>query len=121
MSHTIATINLAALKHNFSQIETLAPNCYIWAMIKGNGYGHGLVRVAKTLSGADTFGVTCIEEGLALRQEAGIKSSIVIMKGFYNEAELLQFYKYNLGAVVHCLDQVCLLEKKNQLFLYLYG
>lgn len=112
MGHAIAAINLMALKHNFSQIEALAPNCCIWAMIKGNGYGHGLVRVAKALSRANTFGVTCIEEGLALRREVSAQSSVIIMKGFHNEAELFQFYKYNLGAVVHCLDQVCLLEKR---------
>ena len=113
MNHAIAAINLTALKHNFSQIETLVPNCHIWAMIKSNGYGHGLIRIAKTLSGAHTFGVTCIEEGLALRREAEIKSSIIIMQGFYNEVELSQFYKHNLGAVIHCLDQVCLLERNN--------
>ena len=112
MNRPTATINLSALKYNFNQLKKLAPNRLVWAMIKSNGYGHGLVRVAKALSGADAFGVSCLEEALSLR-EASIKLPIIVMKGFYNESELSQFSQNRLGAVVHCPDQVHLLEKSN--------
>ncbi|PNT90113.1 alanine racemase [Coxiella burnetii] len=112
MNRATATINVTALKHNLSQIKALAPKSLAWAMIKSNGYGHGLVRVAKALSDANAFGVACIDEALTLR-EVGIKSPIIVMKGFYNEAELSQFARHRLGAVIHCSDQVSLLEKTN--------
>ena len=110
MNRPIATINLSALKYNFYQLKNLAPNRLVWAMIKSNGYGHGLVRVAKALSDADAFGVSCLEEALILR-EASIKLPIIVMKGFYNESELSQFSQNRLGSVIHCPDQVRLLEK----------
>lgn len=112
MNRPIATINLSALKYNFYQLKNLAPNRLVWAMIKSNGYGHGLVRVAKALSDADAFGVSCLEEALILR-EASIKLPIIVMKGFYNESELSQFSQNRLGSVIHCPDQVRLLEKNN--------
>lgn len=110
MTRAIAAINLTALKHNFSLVKKIAPSRSIWAMIKSNGYGHGLLRVAKILSEeADAFGVACMEEAMTLR-EAGIKTPIVVMRGFSNERELLKFVRYHLAAVIHQLDQVRLLE-----------
>lgn len=109
MTRAIASINLMALKHNFSLIKKVAPSQFIWAMIKSNGYGHGLLRVAKILSEADAFGVACMEEAMTLR-EAGIKTPIVVMRGFSNERELLEFVHYHLSAVIHQPDQVRLLE-----------
>lgn len=109
MTRAVATINLTALKHNFFQVKKVAPNQCIWAMIKSNGYGHGLLRVAKILSEADAFGVACIEEAMTLR-EAGIKTPIVVMRGFRNERELSKFVHHHLTAVIHQPDQVRLLE-----------
>lgn len=109
MTGAIAAINLTALKYNFSQVKKVAPNQFIWAMIKSNGYGHGLLRVARILSEADAFGVACMEEALTLR-EAGIKTPVVVMRGFSNERELSQFIRRRLAAVIHQPDQVRLLE-----------
>ena len=109
MTRAVATINLTALKHNFSLVKKAAPSQFICSMIKSNGYGHGLLRVAKILSKADAFGVSCIEEAMILR-EAGIQTPIVVMSGFGNERELLKFVRYHLTAVIHQADQVRLLE-----------
>lgn len=51
-----------------SQIE---PSVKILAVVKANGYGHGLVEAARTFagSGADYLGVSTLEEGLLLRKE----------------------------------------------------
>ena len=106
----LATINISALQHNFSQVQKLAKNQSILAMIKSNGYGHGLVRVAKQLSSAQAFGVASLEEATLLR-EAGIKNSIVVMAGFYHQAEIPIFVKQQLTAVIHEPGQMVALEE----------
>jgi len=108
----IAYIDVNALKYNYSRLQQLANGRHILAMIKSNGYGHGLLRIANALNHADAFGVACIEEAIALR-EAKVKQPIVVMAGFYDEDELPQFVDYNLDAVVHRPDQIASLEKNH--------
>ena len=110
MNRALATIDLQALKYNFSRVKEIVPQSFVLAMIKSNGYGHGLVRVAKTLTLANAFGVACIDEALILR-ENGITTPIVVVCGFDDETELNEFTQHNLVAVIHHSHQVSLLEK----------
>lgn len=75
------------------------------AMIKSNGYGHGLLRIAQNLPHAQAFGVACLEEALILR-DAGIKNEIVVMAGFYNAAELPLMIQHHLTCVIHQFEQI---------------
>jgi len=65
-------------------------------VVKANGYGHGAREVAKALEheGSDAFGVATLEEGVELR-EAGIRSPIVILAGFY-PAQIDQLLRHRL-------------------------
>ncbi|WP_100623100.1 alanine racemase [Candidatus Coxiella mudrowiae] len=110
MNQAVATIDLQALKHNLSRIKEIAPQSFVLAMIKSNGYGHGLVRVAKTLLLVNAFGVACIDEALILRENR-IVTPIVVMRGFIDEKELKKFIHYNLVAVIYHSHQLNLLEK----------
>ena len=107
-------IQLDALKHNFSQVKALAPNSSVLAMVKSNGYGHGIERIALALPEADAFGVACIEEGLLLRK-AGIKQPIVLIEGLFHPDELSLAAADNFTLVVHHEGQVEMLER-NVLF-----
>lgn len=106
---TLAQINLNALQHNFAVVRKHAADHHIWAMIKANAYGHGLIRVAKTLSDADAFGVATLDEALQLRN-AGITQQIVVMSGFLSRDEINIFAEHQLAAVVHDAWQVAALE-----------
>ena len=65
---TQARIFPAHLRHNAARVRELAPGARIMACVKANGYGHGMVTVAQTLSGyVDGFAVAGIEEALTLR------------------------------------------------------
>ena len=69
-------IDLSAIEHNYKLIRnTVRSGVKILGVVKADGYGHGLVEVAKELElqGIDYLGVTEIDEGLQLRQQ-GIKS-----------------------------------------------
>ena len=55
------------------------------AMVKANAYGHGLVEVARALSGADSLAVARPEEAEALRA-AGVDADIVLLEGVFDAA-----------------------------------
>ncbi|HEX8838111.1 MAG TPA: alanine racemase [Candidatus Acidoferrum sp.] len=114
-----AEVSLGRLAHNLAAIRQYvnppeekrkAPR-KILSIVKGNGYGHGGPQVAKALekAGSDWFGVTCTDEGIAVR-EAGVRRPILVLTGFVagEEARLL---KHDLTAVVHQCDQLPLLER----------
>lgn len=104
------TIDLAALRHNYHQVKAHAPHSRVIAMVKSNGYGHGITCVSQALPFADAFGVACIEEGLLLR-EANVKNPIVLMEGLFEISELELAVKHDFTLVVHHISQVEMLEK----------
>ena len=104
-----AVINLDALRHNYFLAKELSGGKVV-AVIKANAYSHGAVRCAQALADvADAFAVACIEEALELR-EAGITQPIILLEGFFDESEISLIAKYQLDAVVHCNDQLKILE-----------
>jgi alanine racemase len=105
-----AFIDLNALCHNLQQVRTLVPKSKVIAMIKSNGYGHGLLPVAKNLEDADAFGVACLGEASILRKN-GIDKKILLMRGFSDIAELFTAIDYNLDLVIHDMTQLAILEQ----------
>lgn len=107
---TRATVDCAALRHNLAVARSSAPNARVLAVIKSDGYGHGLLPVARTLAGdADGFAVTCLEEARPLR-EAGLDQRIVLLEGLYEPAELTEAAALGADLVVHADWQVHVLE-----------
>ena len=102
-------INLAALGHNINRVRQIAPRSKVMAIVKADAYGHGITRVAKTLSTADAFGVACLEEARELRT-AGINHPVVLLEGPYSPGELAEIEQLNLDIVVHDQSQVKMLE-----------
>lgn len=105
----IATIKCSALRHNLMIARKHAPNSKVLAVVKANGYGHGIVEVSKALAGADGFGVACLDEAIALR-EAGIQQPILLLEGPFSADELGMIADYNLSVVVHHAQQIAWLE-----------
>ena len=84
-------IELAALRHNYLALQgTVGAGVKLMAMVKADGYGHGLVPVATALAavGAKVFGVAEVEEGIRLR-EAGVAGEIVIVLGSRDYPEII--------------------------------
>lgn len=105
-----AELDMAAVTYNLARIRAYAPKAKIMAVIKANAYGHGLIRIAKTLADADAFAVARLGEGIALR-EAGITQRIAVLQGFVDREELEFHIRYGLEPVVHSPPQVELLEQ----------
>ena len=100
-----AVIDLNALTNNFRLIQSLSPNSKVLAVLKANGYGHGLERIAKALPDADAFGVARIDEALALRA-AGIVKPIVLLEGFFAKEDIDVLAIHNLQTIVHNSEQL---------------
>lgn len=80
------------------------------AVVKANGYGHGLRHIAKNAEGADAFGVARIEEALQLRA-SGVVKPILLLEGFYSANDLPVLVTNNIQTVVHCYEQLDALEQ----------
>lgn len=103
-------IDKTALKHNYQRVKELAPHSKVMAIIKADAYGHGLVRVAETLTDVDAFGVACLEEAEQLR-DASITKPIVLLEGPHKAIDLSRIVQLNLDIVLHNDDQLRQLEQ----------
>ncbi|MEO7251356.1 MAG: alanine racemase, partial [Arenimonas sp.] len=106
---TTATIDLGALRHNLDRVRALAPNSKVMAVVKADGYGHGLERVARALADADAFGVAALADAERLRA-SGLTQRIVLLSGFDELADLAQLRELGVDTVVHHDSQLRLLE-----------
>jgi len=108
MRATCATIHLGALRENLRRVRELAPGARVMAVIKADGYGHGLERVARALEGADAFGVAAIADGQRLRA-AGASQRIVVLQGPDEPGDLPELRRLKLDAVIHHESQIDML------------
>ena len=107
-----AVLNLDAVQHNLQTVRRYAPDAKIMAVIKANGYGHGLLRIAEALQSVDAFAVARVDEGVRLRK-AGIKNRIAVLEGFTCAEELDELLLYQLEPVAHSFTQLEVFERKS--------
>jgi len=106
---TFATVHLGALRHNLGVARAHAPRSRAFAVIKANGYGHGLARVARALSEAEGYALLDLEEAIALRA-AGYRQRMLLLEGFFEPGELPLLAAHRIAAVVHNRDQLRMLR-----------
>lgn len=79
--NTWAEIDLDKIAYNVKALANLLPKEHrVMGVVKGNGYGHGSVQVARTLTenGVDFLMVALLEEAVTLR-EGGIRTPILVV------------------------------------------
>jgi alanine racemase len=102
---TAATIDLPALRHNLGVVRRRAPNSKVFAVIKANAYGHGLLRAARAFADAD--GLAVIEPDAAVRlREAGYTQRVLLLEGFFESRELPVLVQHRISTAVHSLEQI---------------
>jgi alanine racemase len=104
-----AVIDGAALRHNLGVAKSHAAQSRIMAVVKANGYGHGLLRVAEALAETDGFAVLGLDEAITLR-EAGYSQTIMLLEGLFHPDALTIASAYHLSLVVHNESQLQMLE-----------
>lgn len=107
-----ADVDLDAIRENFKLAREQTPESKAVAIVKANAYGHGALQVAGVLeSEADAFGVSCIEEGLELREGGFHKLPVIMLEGFFDAGELALIDQHNFWPAVHSYYQLEALEQ----------
>ncbi len=109
---TRAIVDLGAIAFNIKSLKAHVGKAPAFmAVVKADGYGHGLVPVAKTAvhAGADWLGVALLEEGITLR-EAGIKLPILVLGEALAEGADY-FVRYDFTATVCSLRSLLALDQ----------
>lgn len=110
---TSATIHVDALRHNLGQVRARAPRSRVMAVVKADGYGHGLERVARALVGADAFGVAALSDAERLRA-AGVSQPILLLSGFDEPSDIERLRSLGVWTVVHHASQLEMLEQARE-------
>jgi alanine racemase len=73
-------VDTTAIAHNTAQVCRLVAPARLMAVVKADGFGHGLVESARAalLGGATHLAVAILEEGVALRR-AGLDAPVVVL------------------------------------------
>lgn|SRR5690554_1079652 len=103
---TVARIDLEAIRFNYRLAQQKAGNARAMAVVKADGYGHGIQAVAGGLSGlAGKYAVACLEEAEAIR-EAGLQQPVVLLQGVHEARDLARCAAMDFEPVLHCRQQL---------------
>ncbi|OGI39437.1 MAG: alanine racemase [Candidatus Muproteobacteria bacterium RBG_16_62_13] len=99
-----------ALRNNLSLVRRKAPGSRVMAVVKANGYGHGLRWAAQVLTSADAFAVASVEEAVLLRT-SGTQAPICLLEGFFSADDLPLLDQHRLSPALHHVSQLEMLEQ----------
>ncbi|MCG8614467.1 MAG: alanine racemase [Pseudomonadales bacterium] len=106
----VASIDLEAFADNLRYADSLADTAETVAVVKADGYGHGIVEIARTAAHqVKRLAVSCPEEALQIRS-AGVKNPIILLEGIFCADELAWCLAHDCELVLHSDYQVSALE-----------
>jgi alanine racemase len=100
-----ALIHTDALAHNLARARACAPDAKVWAIVKANGYGHGIERVYEGFRAADGFALLDLDEAQRVRT-LGWRGPILLLEGAFETRDLETCSRLNLWHVVHHEAQI---------------
>lgn len=104
------------LRHNINliknKVEKESPNVKIYAVVKANGVGLGLVEYTKFLieNGINSFAVARAEEAIKLRQ-AEIKEEILMLTPSVDKKELKLLVQSDITLTIGSLEELKILKE----------
>lgn len=103
---TCAEVDLGVLRENLNAIRAFVSPSTIMAVVKANGYGHGLERTALSLqqAGVDSLGVAYIEEAIALRR-SGVTIPILVFGGLLHD-QLELYIKHDVDVTASSVSKL---------------
>ena len=99
-------INLDNLAHNIKEVRRVTKeNSLVTAVVKADGYGHGVSVIADTLleNGADRFAVATLTEGLQLRKTH--KNVEILVFGYTEESSVYLAVENKLTLTIYTKEQ----------------
>jgi alanine racemase len=105
MRPLVATVDLAAIRHNYAHAKRCAPGRRALAVVKADAYGHGAAMVVTALAEeVDGFAVCCVEEARVVRANAP-KARILLLEGCFDEEDWRSAAALNLDVAVQGHEQ----------------
>lgn len=96
----LVTIHTQALVRNLERVRMSARDRELWAVVKANAYGHGLANAVDAFKDADGLATLEMKDAVFIRA-LGWKKRILMLEGFFDEADLLELERYDVETVVH--------------------
>lgn len=87
---TSYVVSRESLQHNIRTLKKMSNGVPIWAVVKGDGYGLGVLNFAEVLAeeGIDRFCVTELREAQILRENGFGDAQILMLRSISNRTEL---------------------------------
>ncbi|MDB5823345.1 MAG: alr [Herminiimonas sp.] len=105
----VATIDVNAMRANLALAQSRAGSAKTWAVVKANAYGHGLHYAVQGFAASD--GLALIEpEGAVRLRDMGWRKPVLLLEGCFDHTDAALLCEYQLDTVVHCNEQIRLLE-----------
>ena len=95
-----ATIHMGALRHNLQRMREAAKGRTLWAVVKANAYGHGLLRATRAFEEADGLALIDLCDAQKVREQGWTKR-ILLLEGFFDESDLPLLEKFDIETIVH--------------------
>lgn len=104
-------IDTEAIKHNIEIIKKNIGKAKIIAVIKGNGYGHGIIESAKICDeqNIDTFALGDIKEAIELRKNGFEQDMLLLFPPINSNINIIS--KLKLRPTIYKMEHLKLIEK----------
>lgn len=100
MRPLVATVDLAALRHNYQLAKQCAPGRKAFAVVKANAYGHGAAAAVECLRDlADGFAVASLEEAEQVRL-VDASARLLLLEGCFEPSEYVAAAELGLDVAV---------------------
>jgi len=107
---TQALIRIAAMRENLVRARALAGDAKLWAVVKADGYGHGLLRAMRGFARADGLALVEFDHARRLR-DAGWTGPLLMLEGAFDAGDVDVAAALGLSLVVHDETQVEWIER----------
>lgn len=104
-----ATIHPSALASNLARARAAAPGSRTWAVLKADGYGHGLLPAAAAFDAADGLALLEFDRASILRERYPARR-ILMLEGPFGPADARQAVAERLDLAVHSAIQLDWIE-----------
>lgn len=110
---SVYVVSRDKLSQNIKELKKQANGTPIWAVVKGNGYGLGVLPMAELLSehGIDRFCVTELKEALILRENGFENVQILMLRSVTDTEELSQLMDLKVILTVGSAEAAQAVEK----------
>ncbi len=104
----IAITDIAAMQSNLSVAKAAMPGARVWAVVKADGYGHGLAWAMEGFAEADGLSLVELDRAIRLR-ELGWTKPLLMTEGMFSVADIADMQAHALQPVIHTQEQIAML------------